>query len=418
MQETNLSGELNNLPEEASRIISGLETASRAAGVDIYLVGGPVRDLLLGRPVCDIDISVDGDAVSFAADLDLGGGRMTAHRPFGTVSIQLEHYRVDLATLRSESYKRPGALPEVGPGDLRTDLYRRDFTINAMAVSLNPRDRGSLIDLFGGLADLENGLIRVLHAESFADDPTRIWRAVRYEQRLGFEIEPGTLGLIEQDRHWLRNVSGERVRYELECVLNEDEPEKALVRLEGLGVLEMLNPALAGDGWISAKYRHARELYRPGRPPRAAYLALLFYRLEPEALAEVLGYLHFDKPTQNTLRDTMTARDRLGRLGGADAAPSTVFKLLDGLDPSALSAANVAADSKTARKNIGLYRDKLREIKTFLSGEDLIALGVMPGPQVKKLLDGLLEARLDGQVYTRGEEKEWVSRKIQAEPTS
>ena len=185
---------------------------------------------------------------------------------------------------RTETYAQPGALPVVTPGTLKTDLFRRDFTVNAMAVCLSPDRYGELIDLYRGLKDLNGKIIRILHENSFIDDATRIWRAIRYEQRLGFQIEPGTLKLLKRDVAQLKTVGGYRLRRELELVLKEKEPEKALARADKLGVLKELHPSLKADEWLVSKFQ-ASQRGRQGKPP-IIILGLLTYRLDEEDLGK------------------------------------------------------------------------------------------------------------------------------------
>ena len=187
------------------------------------------------------------------------------------------------------------------PGSINDDLSRRDFTINAMAVELNPGHFGELLDLYGGRDDLEHKLIRVLHEKSFIDDATRIWRALRYEQRLDFQMEPATLKLLKRDIAMLDTISGDRIRHELELVLKEELPEKVLRRADELGVLAKLHPSLKGDGWLAEKFAQARELSLPDSPPVALYLSLLAYRLTADEIEQLISYL---KITQIICPDT------------------------------------------------------------------------------------------------------------------
>jgi tRNA nucleotidyltransferase (CCA-adding enzyme) len=201
--------------------MAGQLAAERRLG--IYLVGGVVRDILLGRANSDLDLVVEGDAMGLAESLagELGG-RLVVHRRFGTAKIRTGDLTVDLAMARAETYARPGALPTVRPGSIQDDLARRDFTVNAIALRLDPGSFGKLVDPFDGQKDMESKLIRILHDRSFIDDATRMLRAVRYEQRFGFRLEPSTESLLRQNVAMLRTISGDRTRHELELILKED----------------------------------------------------------------------------------------------------------------------------------------------------------------------------------------------------
>ena len=243
----------------------------------LYLVGGAVRDLLLERCTLDIDLVVEGDAIKMAQDLaPINQSKVTLHSRFGTAKLQWRNRSADITTARAETYARPGALPTVRPGTIAEDLARRDFTVNAMAIELNPQHFGELIDPHDGWRDIEKRLIRVLHEKSFIDDATRIWRALRYEQRLDFNIEPLTLKLIKRDIDRLDTISGDRIRHELELVLKEELPEKALQRAGELGVLSKIHPSLKGDDWLVETFTTAGERYVSGILHPHLYLALLF----------------------------------------------------------------------------------------------------------------------------------------------
>jgi tRNA nucleotidyltransferase (CCA-adding enzyme) len=197
-----------------------------------------------------------------------------------------------MAMARTETYAKPGALPVVTLGMLKTDLFRRDFTVNAMAIGLSPDNYGELIDLYGGLNDLKSKLIRILHEKSFVDDATRIWRAIRYEQRLGFRIEPDTLKLLKRDLPQLKTVGGYRLRRELELVLREKEPEKILMRADKLGVLKELHPSLHTDEWLVSKFQTARK---SDKATPDFYLGLLTCHLTGDEIAQITKHLRFSK---------------------------------------------------------------------------------------------------------------------------
>lgn len=384
--------------------LAGKLTADKGEG--IYLVGGVVRDLLLGKTNLDIDLVVEGDAVALARQLiDNETGKITIHRRFNTAKIEWHKWSIDLASARRETYARPGALPDVKPGSIEDDLLRRDFSINAMAVELTPQSFGRLIDLYSGQKDLERGLIRVLHDKSFIDDSTRIWRGLRYEQRLDFQLEANTLRLLKRDIPMLDSISGDRIRYELECILQEELPERVFRRAEELGLLVKLYPSLQGNGWLAEKFNQARQMSLPDRPPPGLYISLLTYSLTDNDKKQLISYLRLPKPLAQTLRDTGNIKARLQQLADAKLSPSGIYHLLYGYSPQAVTASLIASNSPAARRNIQLYIDKLRYIKPVLTGNDLIKMGITKGPRIKEILNKLLDARLDGKVKTRQDEE-------------
>ena len=282
-----------SLPVELKALINNAVAVAEVRQQRLYLVGGVVRDLLLGQinGICDLDLVVEGNAVGLAGEFaEKSGGRLTAHLMFNTAKIELAACTIDIAMARTETYAKPGALPVVTAGTLQTDLFRRDFTVNAMAVSLNRDNYGDLVDLYHGLKALQAKKIRVLHDKSFSDDATRIWRAIRYEQRLGFRIEPETLRWLQRDLTLLKTVGGYRLRHELELALKEKEPEKALLRADELGVLKEMHPSLKADDWLTSKFREARQ---NSKATPDYYLGLLAYRLNDDDLQQITKYLRF-----------------------------------------------------------------------------------------------------------------------------
>jgi tRNA nucleotidyltransferase (CCA-adding enzyme) len=414
MIETNLASKLEErLPVE---LVGFMQTAGELAaerGQSLYLVGGVVRDLLLGKPNLDLDLVVEGDAVELAQRLaEIKAARIITHPHFRTAKLTWAGLSVDFTSARSETYARPGALPTIKPGSLESDLFRRDFTINAMAISLDASCYGELIDYYGGRSDLEQRLIRVLHEKSFIDDATRIWRGLRYEQRLDFRLEEATLNWLKRDIPRLDTISGDRLRYELECVFREAQPEKALCRADGLGVLKKLHPALVADGWLVDRFRLARRLSLPSPPSFGLYLALLAYRLSGQECGELTVILKLSKPVAQIVRDTATLKAKIKTLSYPEIKPSYVYRLLYRLSASAVIAVSIATASPVARQHLESYRHKLRYVKPALNGSDLIGMGITPGPRVKELLERLREARLNGEVVSRQDEEalltEWL----------
>ncbi len=409
-EKVNLSGKIENqLPVELVEFMQAAGLVAAGQGQGLYLVGGVVRDLLLGRTNLDLDLVVEGDAIELAQRLaETTRGKLITHPRFNTAKLRWNIWSVDFAAARSETYEKPGALPRVKHGSLASDLFRRDFTINAMAIELTPGRYGQLIDLYGGVDDLEHKLIRILHEMSFIDDATRIWRGLRYEQRLDFQLEANTLKLLERDLPMLDTISGDRIRHELELVLREELPEKALRRASELGVLPKLHPALKGDGWLAEKFGQARKISSPNSPPLALYLALLSYRLNEKENEQLISYLRLPKLLTRTLRDTGSLKTKLEALANPDLAPSRVYYLLHGYSPTAITANSLASGSPAARRHIRAFLTRLRYVRPALTGNDLQEMGISPGPRMKEILQRLHEARLDGKVTNKRGEEELV----------
>jgi tRNA nucleotidyltransferase (CCA-adding enzyme) len=389
------------------------QAARTAAGdVPVYAVGGPVRDLLRGEASRDADLAVEGDATALAARLAeaLGSGRVTVHRAFGTAVVRAGGFRVDVAATRRERYPRPAALPVVEPAGIDADLARRDFTVNALAAAVAGPLRGELLDPFGGRADLSAGLIRVLHAGSFRDDPTRLFRAARYAARLGFALEADTERLAREAiaAGLVDELSGARLRAEIVALLGESgETVAAALRLAGdLGLLAATHPALAGAagrGEQVARLDEVIERFGLRLPAWRPRLALLAAGTSDAGVAGLTERLRLRRGDAACIRAAATAPARLGeRLAGA-AAPADVGDLLDRLPPDA--AAVVAADGGPGARAAELYLGRLRGIRLEIDGTVLRdELGLVQSPRVGEVLAELLRRKRNGQLADRGSE--------------
>ena len=393
-------------------IFESLRKRSSKGGLPCYLVGGPVRDLLLGLPLRDLDVAVEGDATALAADLAQElGGKLTTHRRFGTATVKLagklagDH--VDLVTARKEVYSRPGALPKVSPGSIIDDLARRDFSINAVALPLSPAQT-AVVDPHGGVDDIERCIVRALHEDSFIDDPTRMLRAVRYEQRLGFRLEDSTVADLRQAlaSGAVATVSGDRWRHELDRVLDEAHPSDVLVRAVELGILAALHSGLTRSDAVT----HISA--SPNASPNI-YLAGLVYPLTPVQGEELIGRLRLPKQRAKLVRDTICLRESQRKLKESVATASKLVASLDGADHDAVRAMAILADDRQVRQGLDWYIAELRKVVPQLTGDDLLAMGVPQGAGVGEILGRLLDARLDGLVETVSDERtmvgEWIA---------
>ena len=393
------------LPLQFLELVKDISEQAAEQGQRISLVGGIVRDMLLGYPNFDIDLVIEGDAVKLAQHVaETSQVRLLTHHRFGTAKLKYENFTLDLATARKETYSKPGALPAVTPGTLKDDLFRRDFSINAMAISLVHNDYGELVDPYHGESDLEHRLIRVLHPESFSDDATRILRGVCYEQRFGFEFETETARLLERDIPMLNTVSGDRIRHELEHIFEENRPELVIKRLGELGVLHRINPSLERDGWIAEKFEKARRLKKPTQLP-SLYFCLLIYSFSEREIEQFLARLNIPAKLSRVMRDTLGIKDRLPLLDKPSVKPSEIYYLLWGYEHLAIQANAIASESATIHRHLQLFLAKLRYVKTSLDGEELKKLGISAGPEMGKILRILHKAKLDGEVETRADER-------------
>jgi tRNA nucleotidyltransferase (CCA-adding enzyme) len=411
MKNYNLSSELNRyFPTYVLNIVRYAGNEASSTGKELFLVGGAVRDLFLKRTNMDIDMVIEGDAISLAQQIADGTqSRLTLHARFGTATIRFNEFSIDIATARRETYTKPGALPTVQPGTIEDDLYRRDFSINAMAVSLSPDNYGALLDIYKGKQDLDHHLIRILHSRSFVDDATRMLRACRYEQRLRFTLEHETEDLARRDASMLGTISGNRLRHELELILKEEQPEKVLKRAMELGLLTRLHHSIKGNGWLAKKYNRVRQITGQSNAP-TLYLCLMIYTLSNDELKQFISYLNFSKNMERTLLGTLAIKARLSELVHPEMKPGDIYNLLNSYTIPAIQANSLATESPVIASHLNLYVNKLRYVKTALSGNDLIKMGISPGPQFTTIFKSLHRAKLNGDLHTREDEKNFVSR--------
>jgi tRNA nucleotidyltransferase (CCA-adding enzyme) len=378
-------------------------------GEQLYLVGGSVRDLLLGRPHVDLDIAVEGDAIALAREIaEPRQGRLTAHEKFGTASVELAASRVDLARTRTESYERPGALPTVRPAGIDEDLRRRDFSVNAIALRLTPPAAGELLDPFGGRRDLEQRLVRVLHEDSFRDDATRILRAVRYEARLAFRLEDATEGLLRRDLAYLDTITGARLWAELTAIFYEDRLKQALARAQEMGILPAIYPCLRLDNAGEAALARAME-ERPA-PWDEVCLCLLCRHCDAPDVEALVRRLALPRRHERAIEDLVRLHGVLAELSAPDAPPSRLTETLEPFSLAPVWAVALRCDDSGVAERALLFLRQWRYVKPFLGASALRRLGVPPGRELGAALRRLRAARLDGLTSSREEEIELLGR--------
>jgi len=404
MAKANLIDNLaRTLPAEAREALIAITNAAQTDRLALYLVGGSVRDLLLSRPSLDVDLTLEGDAPTLAQRVAarLPGVQCLIHSAFQTTTLKGSSFRLDVATARAETYRRPGALPSVDPGSLRDDLFRRDFTVNAIALALTGSQAGGIVDPFGGRADLQAALLRVLHEGSFRDDATRILRGARYESRLGFRLERRTLRWLKRDVGYLEAISGPRIREELGRALREPQPEGILLRLQRLGALAAIHPALSFDSRRARAFAWLREVR--GEPPATAYLALLAWGLPPEEAAAIAARLALTRRETEAVCAAPEAMALERELSG-EVKPSRAVELLSPLPPASVWALAASARGR-ARQQALRYLRRWRYVRPSLDGRALLAMGAQEGPELGQVLRRLKAAKLDGEVRSRRDEE-------------
>ena len=406
---------LKKLPRKLKKIINQATKISLKTRMPAYLVGGCLRDLILGTENLDLDIAIEGNGIIFARHLaqKLKSGLKT-HERFKTATLNLnDGLKVDIVTTRQEKYPYSGALPVVSPGTLSEDLKRRDFTVNAMALSLSQGKEQRIVDPFCGQADLASGKIRILHDLSFKDDPTRIFRAVRFSRRFNFKIEPKTLALLKEaiSEGLLNKVNLHRLRDELILILKEQNPFPSIKALGDLGALSLISPKLKIGRSTQHLFKSAtKEIARfikqlPARRPLDAWLVYFALLLKPLTLAQaktVILRLELSKGQESRLISYYQGQDKLiSSLSKKYLRPEQVFALLEPLSYETIILLNLTSRNKNFRKHLTDFFKIYNGMRLCICGEDLGNLGVLPGPEYKKIFAKVLAAKLNGQVTSR-----------------
>ena len=408
---------------------TAIDLVSRQAqekGLAVFLVGGVVRDLILGMRNVDLDFVTEGDAISFASSMAAKfGGTIQAHPPFGTAKWLIDRHaakamtldedlapvQVDFATARGETYYKPAALPSVAPADIAGDLKRRDFSINALAVQLDPSTQEwHILDPHGGRADIDHGLIRVLHDRSFLDDPTRILRAFRFADRFDFRIEAGTESLMKAALPTLNRLSGERIRNELSLAFAEHQPEQIILNLQSLGAFEQIYPSWRIHPEMPKSFANSRCYSPPWMIGEDTSQELCWHFLMIETRADdVFAICRRLALTQKLTKSIAAFVQLLAIADGlreASLRPSQVTMLLDDKPTPAFHALWIfLLDSLLAKQRIEKFMSEWRLFRPKTNGEELKRLGLPPGPIYRRILDQLRFGWIDGDIASDAEER-------------
>ena len=424
------------VPPARLALLRALAAEADKINLPIFIVGGFVRDLLLDRPSLDFDVVVEGDAIFFAQRLaDRFGGKVLSHQRFGTAKWNISAFSEDLAsqlkidqdrgeadlpknldliTARTEFYEQPAALPTVESSSIKMDLHRRDFTINTLALRLDGDHFGKIYDYWGGLDDLHKGQIRVLHALSFVDDATRLLRAVRFEQRFGFRIEPRTLALMDESLPLLDKLTGARLRHEINLILAEPKAAEMIERLGELGILNAIHPDLPRNHTLRHDLQSIQtqeidpiwNISGTSEPPNLrqtlSYLVWLG-RLPETTLASIVSRLRFKSDLKKLLIATSRLNQVLPELPGSK--PSQVVQELEKAPQLALYAAHILNQDPAIRELLWQYMSKWAAVEPHTSGVDLRKMGLPPSPAYGQILTALRDAWLDGEICSHEEEK-------------
>lgn len=409
---------LNNLPADVLRLFRQIGKIAHQNNCRVFVVGGVIRDLYLGRENFDFDIVVETEGINFANKLAAKfKAKLIDHERFHTAVLFMPNgLKIDLATARKETYEYPGSLPNVIPGSIEDDLYRRDFTINAMAMSLNPEDFGELIDFFDGLNDLKNKQIRALHDLSFIDDPTRILRAIRFEQRFKFKIEDRSLGLIKEalKRRAFETVKPPRIWHELILILYEKNPKKYIMRMSELCGLKFIHRRLKLNRYTTKLFDAVEKilnsytkLYPDNEPVDGwfIYFMALTDMLKRNEIKYVAEKFNLKKEERDKLYSYKNInKDFLDFLCKNTLKPSQIYILLEHLSYETILILRAKTDNKLVKKRMDDFLNVYDKVKLNINGNYLNELGVSLDNRFKKILDKIFYEKLDGQLNSKEEE--------------
>jgi tRNA nucleotidyltransferase (CCA-adding enzyme) len=414
---------LDKLPYKVKKILKLSSRVAEHLRCKIYLVGGIVRDLLLERENLDLDIVVEGRALEFAKFLAQSlGTRFCKHHLFGTATVYWDDLKVDIATARLESYPRWGALPRVAPSSLKDDLFRRDFTINAMALSLNKTDYGKLIDLYGGYRDLKQGLIRVLHDKSFLEDPTRIFRAIRFEQRFSFRIENHSAKLLREavERNALSFVNEHRIRDELILILKEKTPYSYIKRINDLIGFHFLDKKLKlakSDFYLLKRIESTISFFREQYPLRKpemwlVYLIGIVHKLSQKDILKFCSRFGLRKTERIIILSVLENKQRLSVLRRDNLSRVGIYKLLKPLIYEAIIFFYAYFKDRKTKERLKYFLDELSCIKLKVRGHDLVREGIKPQTSYSRILKTLLYRKIEKKLTTKQQELKELRRII------
>jgi len=450
MKHSNLSEQMEFLlPASRIRLLKTISAAAKELNLPIYLVGGFARDLILKKPSLDMDFVVEGDAIQLAEALsNKFGGQFTCHKKFGTATWRIVESNlkvmdsqlnekdimnvhlpdsVDLISARTEYYEKPTALPTVKKGSIKLDLHRRDFTINTLAIRLDGSHFGDLYDYWGGLNDLKKKKVRVLHSLSFVDDPTRLLRAIRFEQRFGFSIESRTLELMREAKGLLLDVSGDRIRHELDPILEEPKAVEMFVRMDELGLLQEIHPKFQ---WNPPIYEDLKTYFTKKIPDEwkilevhllsslkktGAYLILLG-RIERNDLKKIIHRLRFIRQLEEMLLSTNELWFELDDI--KDMTPSQISRKLDKFPPIVVYCVYLMTKNPDMRDILLKYATKWKWMAPYTDGNVLKSMGLAPGPIFGEILGALRDAWINGKVTSEIEEKRYLEKLIRQKSIS
>jgi tRNA nucleotidyltransferase (CCA-adding enzyme) len=412
---------MDRLGHDMMSLLERISKVANQSSMPVFAVGGFVRDLLLNVTNKDIDIAVEGDGILFASLLAKEfGGQVKAHEKFGTAVVLFPSGdRIDVAMTRLEHYVHPAALPTVEQGSIKSDVYRRDFTINSLVVKLNEEDAFCLLDFLDGERDIKNKEINVLHDLSFFDDPCRLFRAIRFEQRYDFRISRKTEDLMRSaiNQRLVDDLSGTRLLNEVILILKESRTLKYILRMKDLDLLQFVSPQLTDISALKNIPAVLSESISLPEEPEIwyVYFLSLLYSMNEESFEQIAERLQMQARLRKKLiRDRETCKESLKLLeSNKDWSPETIYNQLSVLSVEAIIYFLAAASADRANQYVDTYfTEYYKQAELFLTGDDLVEMGIKPGPVFQSVFKALREAHVKGDIETREEEVAWVKKQF------
>lgn len=401
---------LNGLNPASFKVLKKIGTICDRKGIQGFIVGGTVRDLILGRPNIDLDFVFEADAIQLTREMAKQlSVKASYYPPFGTATLYWSKLiRVDLTSARKESYSEPGALPKVQHGNLKQDLFRRDFTINAMAVSINQRTFGQLVDFLGGYDDLKKKKVRVLHDKSFMDDPTRILRAIRFEQRFSFHIDTVTLGLLRvamRKKNHL-TVNGSRYFVEIKKMLMEEDPKKCFARLKTVNALPIIHPRFSLNlRLISLLQKNIKRLKVVSsdfsEDKELIYMMGLMESASTKVVNEVLNKFPFTKRQRIGILHLQNLNEVMAAISKSRLKNSEVYKILRPYSADLVPYIRVKSNRSLILRRIDQFLLKYKDVDLKITGRDLIKMGCAKGEAIGQILEEVLCAKIDKRISNK-----------------
>lgn len=396
------------------RFLKNIGALAYKSGIDLFLVGGCVRDAFLKTPIKDFDIVANAPLDQIIGIFtNSSAAEMISRSQFETAKLRYQGGQFfDLAVTREEIYEQPGSLPTITRSSIEEDLWRRDFSINAIGINLNPISFGQVIDPTGGRKDLISRTIRVLHRDSFKDDSTRILRGIRYATRLKFKFERTTFNLLQEGRQYFKSISGSRLHNEIEKISNEENVVNCLKRAHKLGVLRSIDPAFGHPDIL-------KSICALRKVPITVtqILAMLTYECSDRETTALIRRLNLASSEQKAIVDSNKLRVLENTLAEKPLSPSLIYKALNNMSVESLLASCFLAKIRLVRQRIRRFLMVWRHVKPLLNGTEIMQLGVPSGPMVGEILSALLLKLIDRQIISKKAQETYVRYLIESPTT-